>query len=101
MEAGKRIRYQRELLKISREKLAEYLDVSPKFISDIELGIKGMSVKTLVKLSNVLKLSVDYILFGENRKTNTNHLLEAFSLCPSNKIEYAEDLLKLFLKAIV
>ena len=46
-EMGARIRTQRKLLGYTREKLAEKLDVSPKFCSDIELGVKGMSLNTL------------------------------------------------------
>lgn len=37
---GERIRRQRELLGLTREQLAEKLDVSAKFCSDIELGVK-------------------------------------------------------------
>lgn len=36
-----RIRTQRELLGYTREKLSEKLNVSAKFCSDIELGVKG------------------------------------------------------------
>ncbi|MDR1754278.1 MAG: helix-turn-helix domain-containing protein [Eubacterium sp.] len=100
MEIGGRVRRQREMLGISRERLALYLDVSPKFIADIELGIKGMSLTTLMKMSSALKLSTDYILFGKSEKTDLEPLLKAFSLCTKEKIQYAEELLKLFLKAI-
>ena len=61
---GERIRTRREELNISREQLAEQLDVSSKFISDIEYGIRGVSIKRLVLLSSSLLISVDYILFG-------------------------------------
>lgn len=61
---GERIRTHREELNISREQLAEQLDVSSKFISDIEYGIRGVSLKRLVLLSSSLLISVDYILFG-------------------------------------
>ena len=44
---GSRIRKQREYLGYTREQLAEQLDVSTKFCSDIELGVKGMSIPTL------------------------------------------------------
>lgn len=64
-EMGSRIRTQRELLGYTREQLAEKLDVSTKFCSDIELGVKGVSIQTLAKLSELLALSTDYILFGE------------------------------------
>ncbi|MBR6669858.1 MAG: helix-turn-helix transcriptional regulator, partial [Ruminococcus sp.] len=58
-EMGARIRTQRELLGYTRENLAEKLDVSPKFCSDIELGVKGMSLNTLAKLSDILCMNVD------------------------------------------
>lgn len=64
-EMGQRIRRQRELLGYTREQLAEKLDVSTKFCSDIELGVKGISIQTLSKLTELLNLSADYILFGE------------------------------------
>ena len=62
---GTRIRSQREYLGYTREQLAEYLGVTPKFCSDIELGAKGMSVPTLCKISKILRLKTDYILFGK------------------------------------
>lgn len=48
-EIGSRIREQREYLGLSREAFAEKIGVTPKFCSDIELGLKGMSLPTLCK----------------------------------------------------
>jgi transcriptional regulator with XRE-family HTH domain len=98
---GTRIRSQRELLGMSKDDIACYLDVSIKFIYDIELGLRGMSLNTLAKLSQVLRISTDYILFGEKEKTDISPLLECFSQYPPEKIEHAEELLKLFMKAII
>ena len=82
---GNRIRKQRELLGYTREQLAEKLDVSTKFCSDIELGVKGVSIQTLAKLTELLNLSADYILFGECTQGNIVEL-EMLSLfaqkCP-------------------
>ncbi len=64
---GGRIRRQREFLGYTREQFAELLDVTPKFCSDIELGVKGMSVQTLCRISEVLRLSTDFILFGREK----------------------------------
>lgn len=66
---GGRIRRQREFLGYTREQFAELLDVTPKFCSDIELGVKGMSVQTLCRISEVLRLSTDFILLaGRTRR---------------------------------
>lgn len=64
-EMGKRIRTKREYMKMSRETLAEQLEVSPQFIADIEYGNKGVSIKRLYALSQILGISADYILAGE------------------------------------
>ena len=100
LEIGNRVRKQREILSYSREELAETLDVSTKFCADIELGVKGMSIHTLSKLSQILHISTDYILFGKNTETTPNNLSEIISQLPKEKIKYAEDILSSFVKAI-
>ena len=47
---GERIKKQRQLNGYSREKLAELVDITPRFCYDLELGLKSMSVSTLYKL---------------------------------------------------
>lgn len=64
-EMGRRIRSKREYFGLSRENLAEALDVSPQFVADIEYGNKGVSIKRLYMLCQILKVSADYILAGE------------------------------------
>ena len=51
----------------TREKFAEKLDVSVSYLAELERGRTGISVKMLIKVCNVLGLSADYILFGEER----------------------------------
>lgn len=84
---GIRLRQRREQLGYSREELAEKLDVSSKFCSDIELGVKGVSLNTLAKLSYILSLSTDYILFGDDTKTISNNetLSQLIDTCPNEK----------------
>lgn len=97
---GKRIRTQREFMGYTREQFAELLDVTPKFCSDIELGVKGMSVPTLCKISRVLRLSTDYILYGKGTVEESNAIaLMLQSVTPTER-EYAEKLLRTFLMAM-
>lgn len=97
---GQRIRKQREFLGYTRERFAELLDVTPKFCSDIELGLKGMSVPTLCRISNSLKLSTDYILFGKEETGDINSITLMIQKCPAGKRLYLESLIKTFLLAI-
>ena len=59
---GRRIRVIKE---ITREELAEKMDISPAFISDVEYGNKGMSIKNLYLLSQLLGVSAEYLLSGK------------------------------------
>lgn len=100
---GIRIRNQREFLGLTREQLAEMIDITPKFCSDIELGVKGMSLNTLDLLSNQLKLSVDYILYGnadDESPDSANMIYEMLTSCHSSKKKYAVEVMKNFIMAI-
>ena len=97
---GARIRKQREYIGLTREQLAEKIEVTPKFCSDIELGVKGMSVPTLCRLSLILGLSTDYILFGEIEKSTSHQIEQMLAQCSAAEYDHAEKLLKVFFAAM-
>lgn len=97
---GKRIRTQREFMGYTREQFAELLDVTPKFCSDIELGVKGMSVPTLCKISKTLRLSTDYILYGTTTLAESNAITLMLQNATLTERQYAEMLLRTFLMAM-
>lgn len=97
---GMRIRKQRELLGYTRETFSERLGVTPKFCADIELGQKGISVPTLCKLSEILMLSSDYILFGNPNINSNAHIHALVDACPAEKQIFLEDILKAFVLAV-
>ena len=94
---GNRIRRQREFLGYSREVLAERLDITPKFCSDIELGLKGMSVPTLCRFSEILNLSADYILFGKKEEISNSPAIAMLQQCPKDKLCFLENIIKEFM----
>lgn len=59
---GNNIKNLRKEQKITREKLAERLDVSTRFLADVESGKAGVSLSTLKKLCSVLGTTADYLL---------------------------------------
>ena len=97
---GKRIRQQREYMGYTREQFAEQIDVTPKFCSDIETGAKGMSVPTLCRIAKTLRLSTDYILWGEDSKDDPDSIMMVLKNCSETERTYAEQLLKTFLAAM-
>lgn len=96
-EIGARIRKQRELLGYTREQLSERINVSPKFCSDIELGIKGMSLETLCRLSKELTLSTDYILFGKVNSNIDEEIYNLISLCGKDDMFYLKSIIRNFI----
>ena len=70
VDVGNRIKGMREIRNMTREELAEKSGISSKFLYEIELGKKGLSADTLLKISKTLSCSCDYVLTGQNRDNN-------------------------------
>ena len=69
-----RIRKAREDQGYTRERFAEKLDVSVSYLAELERGRTGISVKMLIKVCNLLGLSADYVLFGNEREDDAKRL---------------------------
>lgn len=65
IRVGLRIRELREVQNYTREAFSEKVDISAKFLYEIETGKKGFSADTLSRISAALSVSCDYIMFGE------------------------------------
>lgn len=101
-EIGLRLRSLREEKSLTRERLAEYADISVQFLADIETGRKGMTVQTLRKLAISLHCTADEIVFGHTTKpeTDTVTLPHNFLTLTPAQASLAGDILALVLKAL-
>ena len=59
---GERVRALRIEKRITREALAERIDVSARFLADVETGKVGVSLTTLKKLCLTLNTCADHLL---------------------------------------
>lgn len=107
LAVGERIREKRILIGLSQEELAEKIDRAPKYCSDIERGICGMSVETMLSMSDSLDMSLDYMMFGEatdaelkRQKNDEIALIHILSKCNDHQREYALRLLKLYIASL-
>lgn len=64
-DVGKRIMNRRKKMGLTQEALAEQSDVTPQFVSYAESGKRAMRPENLIKISNALGVSVDYLLSGD------------------------------------
>lgn len=65
IQIGEQIKFAREAAKMTQELLAEKVNVSPQYISDLERGVVGISTSTLKRICTSLGVSSDQILFGQ------------------------------------
>jgi transcriptional regulator with XRE-family HTH domain len=61
---GYRIQQQRNNLGLTQQYMCDKLDITQNHYSRIENGHVGMSFNILLQLSQILKISTDYILTG-------------------------------------
>ena len=109
-EIGARIRARRESLGMTREDLGRMLDVTGKFVADIEYGEKGVSIKTLYKLKQILGVSTDYILDGiadnfpddDTRRLLSENIIGSLSVCSVEQLGCMEPVARrLYIEGIV
>ena len=65
VEIGKRIQGRRKQMGLTQEQLADKMDVSIQMVSNLERGNKSIRIENLIKLSEILNISTDYILTGK------------------------------------
>lgn len=87
---GERIKRQRKSLGLTQPQIKELTGISSGTLSDIENGKALPATPSLIKLSNVLKCSIDWILIGESSSSEVvfisdkreNELLNNFRELP-------------------
>lgn len=67
---GKKIREQRNKLKITQEQLAEMCNISPSYIGHIERGSRSLSVNTAVQLCSVLGIGLDFLFLDSAKESD-------------------------------
>lgn len=96
---GKRIKKVRTERKYTQEFVAERLNVSCQHISDIERGLNGMSIPTLMELCKVLDVDADYLLFGTITRSLENPINRVLSKMTPEQSMHAEEILMAYAKS--
>jgi len=87
IDMGTRMKQARKALHLTQEEIAEKLDISVKHYSGIERGVAGLSLETLVKVSNILYISLDYLVKGTDMTEDyfPQRLMDLYLNYPSEK----------------
>lgn len=81
-EIGLRLKEMRKENRMTQEQLADKLNISIKHYSEVERGVTGLSVENIIKVSNILHVSTDYILKGEVKQEEfPNEIILFYKSC--------------------
>lgn len=92
---GKNIKETRKALKMTQEQLAEQIDVSTVFISQIENGSRKPSLETIYKISIALKIKIDTLINNDTADENIRDiekLIELLSRCFPSERDFVTDI---------
>ncbi len=83
---GERIKLARKNKLLTQEAIAEHAGISLNFYGMIERGEKGLSVKTLAQICDILGESMDYIVSGKIVDAQNNPIVRHYnSLTPRQR----------------
>lgn len=91
----KNIKETRKALKMTQEQLAEQIDVSTVFISQIENGSRKPSLETIYKISIALKIKIDTLINNDTADENIRDiekLIELLSRCFPSERDFVTDI---------
>ena len=95
---GQRLRQQRNRLGLTREQFAELADIGSGYYGQIEVGTSQMSIDTLMKVARTSRLSMEYILLGEEHgEADLTSLQALLARCTPRELRLAEKVLQLCL----
>ncbi len=95
VQIGDRIKRARERAKITQESMAEQIEVSPQYVSDLERGVVGISVPTLRRVCTVLCVPSDELLFDTARRPASS------GVCLSSRqTQLLDEIVRCFLAAV-
>ena len=97
---GKRIREERRKLNLTQEKLADKVSVTYSYIGQVERGERGISLETLINISNCLGVTVDFLL--ENYMDNEDeYLRQLWIKLMKNRADKEQEMIINVVKTIV
>ena len=97
---GERVKQLRLSAGMTQEQLAELIDVSPQYISDLERGVVGISIATLRRLCEKLRISSDQILFSRKPENDVSALTEKCGRLPREQFEILSTIIQKFIEAM-
>ena len=99
LDIGQRIAHRRNQLGLTQEQAAEKAGLSHQFFACVERGLKNMRAESIIKLSQSMDISTDYILLGRSSDIDRNYLVELLKPLNETQLKCMEEIIKNYLIA--
>ena len=94
---GSRVRENRKMEGLTREKLSEMIDRTENYLISLEKGDKSCSIHTVHQLSKALKVPADYLLYGskmEEKNYSDKEIIETIiNRCNENELKVIKEVI--------
>ena len=100
IQIGKQVKLAREKSRLTQEQLAEQLECTPQYLSDLERGVVGISVALLKRLCVVLGVSSDDILFAEESKNTLENIEEKGRVLSDRQFQLLVEIVDRYIEAV-
>lgn len=98
-EIGQRIAARRKQLGWTQEQAAEQSGLSHQFFACVERGIKNVRAESVVKISQAMGISTDYLLMGRSSAIDRGHLMDLMEPLSELQLKCLEEIIKNYLVA--
>lgn len=97
---GARIRELRQKMKMTQEDFAEKAGIcSAQQVSNIERGVRGLSLTKFIDVCKTLEIEADYLLFGVSTNNVETQLSKYLKQMTNEQTHYALEFIKLYADA--
>lgn len=100
IQIGEQIRIARDRASLTQEQLAEQIEVSSQYVSDLERGVVGVSVPTLKRICTALRVSSDQILFQRDTGLCLEPLFDRCRFLSDAQLSHLSAIIEHYLSAI-
>lgn len=94
-EIGFRIGERRRFLNIKQKDLADDMQISSKYLSNLEKARRHVTLEMIVDFSERLGVTPDYFLLGNYKKDIDSNIIDNLKLCSSKDKEMIAEIVRI------
>lgn len=96
---GANIKREREKAGLTQDQFSEMLGIGSKSLSSIERGVVGISLTTLLKICDILRISANVLLYEQSQNNDADSIALQLKMLSAEQFEITSDVIASLIKA--